>query len=134
MFKSFAVVLCLLTPTRLSAHNWLESVPPLTEGQVESVVARIEVFNVDEVLTDPSSESAILFFEEIAILLGDETGDVVRVLWMYEAIRQGVVDSSGNAPDGLGWTFDERITLKDFPAVSAYLGRLQAWSELHLKE
>jgi len=134
MFRALIIAVGVLVPAKLVAHSWLDGEPALTPAQVESVVERVEAFDIEDVLSQPTKESSVEFFNEISLLMEDFSGDTLRVLLLFEAIRQGAVDPSGQATEKFGWAFEGRIALRDFPAVSIYFERMDAWFAPLLQE
>lgn len=134
MFRALIIAVFMVSPAKLLAHSWLEGEPALTRAQVESVVERVEDFDIEDVLNQPTKESSVEFFNEISVLMEDFSGETLRVLLLFEAIRQGAVDPSGQATEKFGWAFEDRISLRDFPTVSIYFERLDTWFAPLLQE
>lgn len=134
MLKTIAFVCILLGPTQLWAHNWLDYEPDLTDASVVAVLEAVETLEIAEILNAPSQDDAFDFFTEISIYLNDESGTAERVLFMFEAIRTGVIDANGKAPRGLGGDWFQQIATRDYEHVLPHYERLNTWFLEYLKE
>jgi len=127
------VFLVALWPAHLAAHSWMGDAAPLTSDSVEALVGQLEAFEPVEIFSPPSEENALDFLEEVSLRMEDPSGDLARILFMYEAIRQGAV-SAGQYSDGtppFAWV--ELILLEDFQPVSAQFDRIDTWFHAQLE-
>ena len=117
---------CLLMPIVAGAHSWHEEAPPLTGGDVADVLAAIQATQIS-VAVPPDPFNSLDFLTLIALEHDDHHNRATRVLFMFEAIRQGAITSGEFTGDGRAFEWFDLVNLRDFDAVSAQFSQLEEW-------
>lgn len=127
-------ILITLLPLHVSSHGTFSQAGRLTVDQITTVLESIDGIDPNEFYSEPTVDSLVTFFEEIVALSDDSNVEIRRVLFMYEAIRTGLLDSSGRPNGWLDPNWRNRIKLDDFQLVIQHYGRLEEWTQRMLEE
>lgn len=127
MSRFWLLVTFILIPTGLAAHGWLENAPKLSRERVNEIVEAVEAIPPGELRSRPTLENSHNFLREVARRLDDPNGEIRRVLFMFDAIRLGHIDATGDPKFGIWIDWEDLIALKDFEAVDENYDRLQIW-------
>lgn len=125
--------LCSVATTS-NAHNWQQDLQPLKEADAINVLTLLEETGNLTSEAPPTLEDSIDFFELIALRLGDEEPNIARILFMFEAIRQGSVVAGQFVVGSEAFVWADRIYLDDYEVVFASYERLDAWFNKQLEE
>lgn len=113
--------------SQVAAHSIQDGAEQLDAEQVAAVIHFLESDRRLATVHEPSAESSLYFFREIAQGAGELGVEVERVLLMFEAIRLGIYDGEQFADDADIFTWYRLIHTGDYPVVSSEIERLHEW-------
>lgn len=121
------VIFCALFPLQALAHNNHADNKPLTSEDITAVIDYLSSQSDFDTVHQPSPQDSYHYFREIAQDAGDLSGEVERVLYMYEAIRLGFYDGEEFSIDADIFVWHRRINPHDYPLIAPQMERLQEW-------
>lgn len=122
-----ALFLYLCFPIPLAAHRIQDGAEQLNAEKVAAVIDFLESKEKFDAVHEPSADSSVYYFREIAQSAGNLGSEVERTLLMYEAIRLGVYDGESFADDADIFTWHRLIHTSDFSVVNSEIERLHDW-------
>ena len=127
MLLRLILVSVLTLPMSASAHNWLDDLPALTSDDIDMALTQMRDVKFDKFVSRPMDSIPYDVFDELSLRLVDENSTILRLLFMFEAIRTGVIDENGEPNAEYLLNFNDRTHLKDRNIVLDRYEEIYLW-------